>query len=719
MSPFAKSRSAEQARRKTTKGATLASARLPGRVGPYAGVMALHHGAGNRAVSRLVQPGGDRPPSPRGVPPVVQSVLRGGGGQPLDPTTRASMEAHFGEDFSQVLVHMDVQAAESARAGRAVAYTVGRDVVFGPGRYAPGTPAGQRLLAHELAHVVQQRQAGTVDADRVSQPGDSFERAADRAAAVTSAGQPAPLAASGAPPAIQYQEDELKSPLTIPAEGIDMPWVGKGPGVASSELGYLRDSNYFWREYAKLWPEQLSKENMDRVGTSRPIVDDTWIKYHPEHAAYKGQPLEHHHLGQGSRAVPLPEKLHDAYTVFHPQRQVVGKGSGPLKPLAPLPTQRQEREIQRHIKEGRIPDVGIDPTRPPWGVNVPLSSALAGVPQSQLWPVPPDITVDPATGMVRRLRIDPSIAPGPRIDPSITPGPRFDPRPVQEQRLRIAPQDDPEALAMAEDEAALLESATRGVKINELHMGGGPAPGGASGGLVVTAIGLLAGPFLPETEKQKADRQKLQSLEPQLKAKLAALQEEIAAAAAKSLGKTVWANVTITIKRKEPGFNEAMEAGPLAPAGPGPIEEVALNGVAISLNRVEETEGRGAYSSQVTYSVWVAGEDPAAARKALVRQILGATTPQHIAQVLAPRKGPSITSSGQRVPVPTVQDPYSESGSYGAWGPHFKRLYRMRELQQKIDDIEQTVRSPGSYDALALQKERDELSEELRALQRE
>jgi hypothetical protein len=79
-----------------------------------------------------------------------------GGGQPLPGSTRVFFEPRFGQDFSQVRVHTGAQEAESARAVNARAYTVGRDVVFGAGQYAPETTAGQRLLAHELTHVVQQ-----------------------------------------------------------------------------------------------------------------------------------------------------------------------------------------------------------------------------------------------------------------------------------------------------------------------------------------------------------------------------------------------------------------------------------------------------------------------------------------------------------------------------------------------------------------------------------
>ena len=88
-------------------------------------------------------------------PSIVHEVLRSAG-QSLDPTTRSFMESRFRHDFSSVRVHHDEQAAESARALHALAYTVGRDVVFGPGQYAPHTASGGRLLAHELTHLVQQ-----------------------------------------------------------------------------------------------------------------------------------------------------------------------------------------------------------------------------------------------------------------------------------------------------------------------------------------------------------------------------------------------------------------------------------------------------------------------------------------------------------------------------------------------------------------------------------
>lgn len=88
-------------------------------------------------------------------PSVVHEVLRSSG-QPLDAATRAFMEPRFGYDFSNLRVHTDAKATESAQAIGAAAYTVGNDLVFGAGEFNPQNSEGRRLIAHELTHVVQQ-----------------------------------------------------------------------------------------------------------------------------------------------------------------------------------------------------------------------------------------------------------------------------------------------------------------------------------------------------------------------------------------------------------------------------------------------------------------------------------------------------------------------------------------------------------------------------------
>lgn len=189
----------------------------PAEGGPLdaASVLRLQRAAGNQSVGALL--GAEREEASP-----VHDVIGSGGGTPLDADTRASMEAALGGDFGDVKVHTDAAAGESARAVGAHAYTVQNQVVFGSGAYAPNTDAGRQTLAHELTHVMQQRE-GAVDGTpqpggiRVSDPSDRFEQAAERTArAVTARPQAtnaAPSADSAATPAspaasVQRQEEE-------------------------------------------------------------------------------------------------------------------------------------------------------------------------------------------------------------------------------------------------------------------------------------------------------------------------------------------------------------------------------------------------------------------------------------------------------------------------------------------------------------------------------
>jgi len=122
------------------------------------------------------------------VPPIVHEVLRSSG-RPLDMGERAFFEPRFGHDFSRVQVHTDLHAKESAHSVNALAYTVGQDVVFGAGQYAPETMAGRKLLAHELAHVVQQRNA-TYPVGELMLADATWEREADAATESAVAGRP-------------------------------------------------------------------------------------------------------------------------------------------------------------------------------------------------------------------------------------------------------------------------------------------------------------------------------------------------------------------------------------------------------------------------------------------------------------------------------------------------------------------------------------------------
>jgi hypothetical protein len=127
-----------------------------------------------------------------------------GGGKDLDPAARDDLGAAMGHDFSDVRIHTDAEADGLNKAVRAEAFTTGRDVFFRAGKYDPASNQGRKLLAHELTHVVQQRNAPPAAELSVSDPGDASERQATAVADhVTSpAAAPAPVAA------VSRQEDE-------------------------------------------------------------------------------------------------------------------------------------------------------------------------------------------------------------------------------------------------------------------------------------------------------------------------------------------------------------------------------------------------------------------------------------------------------------------------------------------------------------------------------
>jgi hypothetical protein len=145
-------------------------------------------------------------------PPIVHEVLDSPG-QPLDAATRAFVESRFGRDFSQVRAHTDAVAAESALALNARAYTVGRDIVFGAGQYGIATDVGRRLLAHELAHTLQQQ---TRDATHLTVVNSvAHEREADAAAGAVHARRSIPPLSPLSGPMVLRQQLGPDEPVQI------------------------------------------------------------------------------------------------------------------------------------------------------------------------------------------------------------------------------------------------------------------------------------------------------------------------------------------------------------------------------------------------------------------------------------------------------------------------------------------------------------------------
>ena len=187
-------------------------------------ILQLHREAGNAGVAQLLKDENDGEAVER---------LVAGGGRPLDQSTQTQMESAFGQDFQDVRVHTGGEATASAQRLGAHAYTVGSDVVFADGQYDPGSASGQKVLAHELAHVVQQR-SGPVDGTdtgtgvKVSDPGDRFERAAEETAdRVTSGESPATAETAGTAGASVQREDVPEDEMEEPVQGL---WVQREEG---------------------------------------------------------------------------------------------------------------------------------------------------------------------------------------------------------------------------------------------------------------------------------------------------------------------------------------------------------------------------------------------------------------------------------------------------------------------------------------------------------
>lgn len=155
----------------------------------------------------------------------------------LDSKTRAFFEPRFSHDFSRVRVHSNAEAAASARAVNASAYTVGQHIAFDSGQFQPHTRAGQRLLAHELAHTVQQKQANTgIDRLSIGAPSDALEREADRAASQTFREGPVSVQSKG-PLSLQRQVKPDSSPTVEMPPSLDVGLAESASPFMAAAIG--------------------------------------------------------------------------------------------------------------------------------------------------------------------------------------------------------------------------------------------------------------------------------------------------------------------------------------------------------------------------------------------------------------------------------------------------------------------------------------------------
>ena len=138
---------------------------------------------GNQAFGVIAREGAGILPDGTAHPEVVAALARRRGyGEPLEDGLRSELEGTLGDSYHDVRIHKDGEADAIARSVSATAFTAGKDVYFADGKFNPDSPEGKELIAHELAHVSQQRGAPTTGSMRVSQPGEPLERDAEQAA---------------------------------------------------------------------------------------------------------------------------------------------------------------------------------------------------------------------------------------------------------------------------------------------------------------------------------------------------------------------------------------------------------------------------------------------------------------------------------------------------------------------------------------------------------
>jgi hypothetical protein len=220
------------------------------------------------------RPGGNRllvgaRPTAASVGPRAEGRATSGAGQPLDAATCSAMAPRFGHDFSAVRMHADAGAARHTALRGAEAVTLGNDIGFAAGRYAPGTPEGRELIAHELAHVVQQ--SGTRGA---AQGGEALEAQAHEAGARATRGGEMP--ALGAAP----RTEQRRIPLRDGGRGL-------GSGMAPIDELITRlnaistglDFAVVISDPATIPLRMITRHNLlpDAVGTfNTPITVDSW-----------------------------------------------------------------------------------------------------------------------------------------------------------------------------------------------------------------------------------------------------------------------------------------------------------------------------------------------------------------------------------------------------------------------------------------------------------
>lgn len=262
---------------------------------------------------------------PQGVAERVERALTGG--RPLPAELRARMEAAFGHAFDHVRLHTDGRAASAARAVNARAFTVGADIVFAEGAFAPHTAAGQELLAHELTHVVQGDEARLPTPEAgvsVSSPSDAHEREAEAQAAAIGETL-AQMEHAGLPPeALELTEPATQAPAVEVAPELE---AGATLHRDNETVADTPEANSLANRMAEAWGEARVEGGNVTNGT-----------YSASVAAARRYNVNAHHVTFINRLrAQLVQTLQEGLTA-----RAANRGEQPGGSNQPEPTHRQE-----------------------------------------------------------------------------------------------------------------------------------------------------------------------------------------------------------------------------------------------------------------------------------------------------------------------------------------------------------------------------------------
>jgi uncharacterized protein DUF4157 len=290
-----------------------------------------------RTTGEIPTPPADGPGAPPGEPPAATAAAvarqakddphavqtRLGPGRPLDPTVNTRMGGAFGADFSGVRVHDDARGAELSSALNSHAFTVGRHVAFAAGRYEPGTVVGDALIAHELAHVLQQDGASVGVAREA-------ESDADTAAATTIGalyldprlgGRVRPVARSP----LAIQSCPSGTPITDKYGIVDLNQPSRVLTGSTSEFGlHIRSQQRAGGEWP--WADWTIETPSKKI---KKLSPDTTVKYKWDEVGTHY--VEARYLPTGSQQF----EIHPKTVVVEDYEGAVGEAFGATKPIAP------------------------------------------------------------------------------------------------------------------------------------------------------------------------------------------------------------------------------------------------------------------------------------------------------------------------------------------------------------------------------------------------